>query len=140
MTTTPFDRAGLVALASATVVLGVSFLPWATSGSRPRTSYELVGVAVRFDLVPSDLEPFARLWFLVPALVGVGWLAEASGRTSTAAIVCVAVGLLSVVAAALTMQSPLATEAGAVVALGSGVLAVGAGTVHLLFARTHHDR
>ena len=63
----PSDRAGPVALASATVVLGASFLPWATSGSRARTSYELAGVAVRFDLVPSDLEPFARLWFLRPA-------------------------------------------------------------------------
>ena len=126
-------------MVAATVALGASFLPWASSGDRARTSYELTRVAVRFDLVPPDLDAFAQVWFLMPALVGVAWLARASGRDAMATTVCVVVGLLSVVAATLTMQSPLAAEAGAVVAMGSGVLAAGAGTVHLFFARTPHD-
>ena len=141
MTTTLADRAGIVALGAATAALGASFLAWGTSGHRSRTSYELSRVAVRFELLPSALEPFAHVWLLLPVLVGVAWLARATGRDRVAASVCVVVGVLSAVAAALTMQSPLVTEAGATIALGTGVLAIGAGIVRLLFARTHaHER
>lgn len=140
MTTTTADRAGAVALGAATAALGASFLAWGTSGRRARTSYELSRVAERFDLLPPSLEALARLWLLLPVLVGVAWLARARGRDGVAASVCVAVGVLCVVAAGLTMRSPLVTEAGATLALGSGVLAIGGGTVHLLSVRTHHDR
>jgi hypothetical protein len=128
------------ALAGATAVLVASFLPWATSGERARTSYELTRVAVRFDLLPTGVAALAPIWYLVPALVGAAWLARSMDRRSLTSIFCVVVGLLSVVAAMLTLRSPLVTEAGTVLAMGSGLLAAGAGTMHLVTVRTHRDR
>ena len=140
MTSTFLDRSGLAALAGASVVAVAAFLPWATSGQRTRTSYELTGVAVRFDLLPSRLEPLAPIWYLVPALVGGAWLAWSMDKPALTGIFCVVVGVLSVIAATLTLRSPLVTEAGTVLAMGSGMLAAVAGSMTLVTVRTRRDR
>jgi hypothetical protein len=131
---------GLAVLAVSVAVLA-SFFPWARSGQTSRTSYELVGVAVRLEVLPDGAARVAPVWYALPALLGAAWLTAATGRQRAATTLTGIVALLSVVAAQLTRTSPLAAEAGASVALGSGALALGVMAIGGLMARsTQHER
>jgi hypothetical protein len=125
----------VAAVAAASVAVAASFLPWARSGEASRSSYELVSVVVRLEVLPEGTGGLARIWYALPALLGCAWVAVAAVRPRLAATLTAVVGLLSVVAAYQTMRSPLVAEAGASLALGAGVVAMVAATFGLLKAR-----
>lgn len=120
-----------IAVLATTVALGATFLPWGRSGQTRRNSYELVHVAVRFEILSPGLERLTPLWYLVPAAAGAAWLAASLRRPRLAATLCLVVGLLSVVAATLTKQSPLAAEVGVGIAQAAGIVATLAGLTRL---------
>lgn len=59
----------IAALGSGTVLVG-TFLPWVSSGSATRSSYDLFGVIDRLGFAPDGVVGWAvRLWPLVPLLL-----------------------------------------------------------------------
>jgi hypothetical protein len=115
------------------VVLGLAatattFLDWGRSGRRWRTSYELVDVADRAGVLPSDLAGVASLWYLVPALAGALLLAAALRRPLVAGILATTLGALVGTGSVLVVRSPLVTAHAvtAAVVLGAGTALMGA--------------
>lgn len=61
-----------IASAGALVVLIGSFLPWLTSGTTSRSSYDLLGIVDRIGFSPDGVLGWAiRLWPLLPLLLVV---------------------------------------------------------------------
>ena len=90
-----------------------TFGPWARSGARVRTSYELLDVADRAGVLPSSIAGAAAVWLLVPALAGGVVLAAALARARVVAALAVTLGALVGTGAVLVVRSPL-PAAGAV--------------------------
>lgn len=127
---------GWLASAAASLAFVASFLPWGRSGQTSRSSYQLVGVADRLDVLDGSARTAAMAWFVLPVLVGLVWLARSVDRHGTAATLSALTGLLSVVAAALIERSPLAVEHGATLAKWTGAVAVAAAIAHLSTRRS----
>lgn len=118
-----------------------SFLPWARSGQTSRTSYELIGVAGRLDVLEGSWARLAALWVVMPVLAGLAWLVLSFGRSRLAATLAASVGLQTLAAAALTERSPLATETGVTVGRWAGLVALAAAAIHLFTTRSAaHER
>jgi hypothetical protein len=115
---------------TAVTALG-TFLPFARSGERMRSSYELIAVARRLDVVPEGWpEVVTRLWFLVPLLLAVCWVLVIVGLDRPAAWCALGVVVAALVAVAVVWRSPLDLAAGcAVTVAGAAVLASGAGLI-----------
>lgn len=115
----------LVAIATALglAAAGLTFLPWARSGQRWRSSYEVVDVAARAGVLPDGLAGAAPVWYLVPALTGALLLAAALRRPLAAGALATTLGALVGTGSVLVHRSPL--DAAAVV---TAALALGAGT------------
>jgi hypothetical protein len=111
-------------------------MPWGRSGQTSRTSYELISVAARLDVLDGGWARLAPLWLLVPVLTGASWLALSISRSRTAATLAASVGLQTLAAATLTERSPLAAEAGVAVGRWAGLVALAAAAVHLLTTRS----
>lgn len=137
---TPWTSAWVAVLAASAAVIG-SFLPWARSGQTSRTSYELIGVAERLDVLDGGWARLAAVWLLVPVATGSAWLALSFSRLRLAATLAASVGVQAVVAAAVTERSPLAAETGVTVGRWAGLVALGAAALHLLSTRSPaHER
>lgn len=138
--TRPWASAWMAVLAASAAVIG-SFLPWARSGQTSRTSYELIGVAGRLDVLEGGWARLASLWLLVPVATGLAWLALSFSRSRLAATLAASVGLQAMAAAALTERSPLAAETGVTVGRWAGLVAIAAAAIHLLMTRSPaHER
>lgn len=138
--TRPWASAWTAVLAASAAVIG-SFMPWARSGQTSRTSYELIGVAGRLDVLDGGWARLAALWLLVPVATGLAWLALSFSRSRLAATLAASVGLQAVAAAALTERSPLAAETGVTVGRWAGSVALAAAAIHLLMTRSPaHER
>lgn len=98
---------GLVAAALAVATTASTFLQWARSGQRSRTSYEIVDVADRAGVLPPDAADVADLWFLVPAVSGAIVLALAARRPALAGAMTTTLGALVGTGAILVARSPL---------------------------------
>ena len=109
----------------------VTFVPWGSSGSRARNSYEIVDVADRAGVVPASLGSLAMAWFLIPVLCGSILLAIAARRVRLAAGGAATLGGLVTAGGVLVARSPLVTEPGAFVGVGVGGLTVMAGAAVL---------
>ncbi len=121
-----------VALLVSIVCTGVgTFLPFARSGERSRSSYELVSLARRLDLVPDRWPGTAtRVWFAVPLLLVACWLLVVTGREVAGAMCALVVSALALSALAAVWRSPLAVAAGwTVTALGVAGLVFSAAVV-----------
>lgn len=104
-------------LLASVVCTGIgTLLPFARSGERSRSSYELVSLARRLDLVP-DRWPGAvtRVWFAMPLLLVVCWLLVVTGREVAGAACALAVSVLALGALIAVWRSPLAVAAGWIV-------------------------
>ncbi len=118
--------ATVVAVAASVAVGALSLLPWGRSGRVGRSSYRLVTAAERLDVLEGTQRDLARLWYLLPALVAGVWLAAFLGRSRLVGTLALAVGVLALTAAIITIRSPLAVQPAAPlagVAGGLGALA-----------------
>lgn len=133
----PLLLASRVALVPVTLAAtAVTFGPYARSGTRVRSSYELVDVAAQADLVPAPLDRFAVLWFLVPALCGVVLITFSTQRHRVAGSAAITLGALVAASGALVQRSALVLEPAGMAAVPLGVLTVIAGaTVVVLDSR-----
>ena len=130
------EGARMVMAGSALVTTAATFAPWATSGTRTRSSYEVVDVADRAGVVPASLAPLAPTWFLIPLLCGLVLVATASSRVRLSAVGAGTLGALVAVGGVLVARSPLVVEPGATIGSAAGVCTVSAAIVVLVTART----
>lgn len=102
------------------------FLPWGRSGRRDRSSYELVAVADRLDVVSGTAATAARLWYAAPAAAAVVWLAAVTGRRGVALAVGGVLAAAGIALAVAVRRSPLVARPGVPVTLVSaGVVGIG---------------
>lgn len=120
-----------LALAGATAATAATFAPWGRSGEASRSSYQLVEIAGRAGVVPDWASAFTPLWYVVPILCGLAFIAAAAGRPRSVGTVCSILGALVVLAAVLVSSSPLVTESGAVAGglAGAVTIVIGAAIV-----------
>lgn len=105
------------------VVVG-SFLPYARSGSATRTSYEVVGVAERLDVVTGPAATLARGWYLVPLLAAGAWLAAALGNRALLVASCAILSTAALALGVLLNRSPLRADVGLYLASLAGALSL----------------
>jgi hypothetical protein len=121
----------VVAVAGTVLIAATAFLPWGRSGQALRNSFELVAVAGRLELLDGAAAGGARVWFLVPVLAGLVWLAAAVGRPLLTAALSATAGSMCLAGVLLLERSPLGREPGAALAAAAAVLAL-CGSVLLL--------
>ena len=118
--------------AFALIATATTFLPWGRSGSRSRSSYDIVDVAGRADVLPTSMASLAPAWFLIPVLCGLVLLAVAARRVRLAAAGAATLGALVTAGGVLVARSPLVTEPGAIIGSVAGGSTVLAGAVVLI--------
>ena len=62
------------------LVAGTGFLPWGASGRAERSSYAIVTIVDRLDILDGVAAALAPAWFLAPVAAAVVWTAAALGR------------------------------------------------------------
>jgi hypothetical protein len=123
--------ATIVAVGASLAVVALSLLPWGRSGRVGRSSYRLVNAAERLDVLEGTQRDLARLWYLIPALAAGVWLAALLGRRRLAGTLALAVGVLALTAAVITIRSPLEVQPAAPLAGLAGGLGASAAIVLL---------
>ncbi len=114
------------ATAGSGVVALAGFLPWASSGRTARSSFALVRLADRLDLVAAGWQQrLLVFWALVPLLAAVGLLAAALGRQLQALVAAGLASALGVIAVALVVRTPLPLRPGVYVALVGSLIGLG---------------
>src|ERR1700712_1951056 len=93
----PIRRSGIaVAAAGLVLILAGTFLPWVVSGGVLRNSYAIVGIVRRLGFVGHGFGSVAlSLWPLVGPVVMIGVVAGIVRCWRTAALITLAVGLLT---------------------------------------------
>jgi hypothetical protein len=112
----------------ALAVAGAGFLPWGASGREERSSYALVGVVDRLDVLDGPAAVLARAWYLAPAAAAVVWLAAAAQRRALALAVAAVLAAAGVALALAVRASPLTARPGTCATI-AGAAVVGAGLV-----------
>jgi hypothetical protein len=110
---TGIDRLSLALVILLMAGLGVSFVGWGRSGSRSRSSYELVRSARSLDLIDGLWADVAQGWFVIPLLVAVAVVAGLFNRSGVLALLGVAIGSLLMVGWWQVKESILAVDTGA---------------------------
>jgi hypothetical protein len=128
-------------VAGSLIVLTGAFLPWGRSGSIDRSSFELVRLARRLDVLDGAAATGARLWLAAPLLVAAVVVAALAGRGT------LAVGLGTLVAAAgvglaiAVHQSPLVPRPGLHVTMGGAAVTAAGGLLRAVpLARARRPR
>ncbi len=117
-----------------------TFLPWVRSGSRPRSSYDLLGLLDRLGLAgDGPVAAVVRWWPVVPLLVTaavvLAWWGRPGWALVCAAVVAVYVGGVAMVLIVSASRSGVALGLGVWVAVVAGaVLPVAAARVRLTAA------
>ena len=107
-------------------VAGAGFLPWAASGRRQRSSYELVGVVDRLDVLDGVAATATTAWYLAPVLAAVVWLAAATGRHGIARGVAAVLAAGGTALAVAVRRSPLLERVGTYATIAAaGVVGLG---------------
>lgn len=120
--------AWIVAATAVAAAFGL-LLPWAESGSRSRSSIELLRSAAALDLF-STVERWLLVvaWFAVVALAAAGLIAVAWHRIELGAVTFGVIGPALVIAVVVVCRSPLGVDWGAYASSGLGVVAsIGSG-------------
>lgn len=104
----------------------VAFAPWAASGRRERTSFELVRSVEELRIVPAPWSAVTPVWFLLPVACGVALLLSWRLRHLAASLASATVGLVVAAAAAVVARSPLVETAHLSVALVTGLVTLAA--------------
>ena len=117
------------------IVVGGGLLPWGGSGRVDRSSFDIVRVAGRNELLPDGLAGPAKIWLLAPVAVAVVAVAAAYGRRALAIGVGTALAAVGVVLAASVWRSPMQPRFGLGVSL-AGALLPGADLIRQAVRRT----
>jgi hypothetical protein len=130
------------ACAGSGVVAVAGFLPWARSGSRQRSSFDLARLADRLDLVDGRWTSILlALWAMIPLLAALTLLAAVFERPRPVLASAGLASALGVTGVALAARTPLPLSAGVWVALGGaavglvGITALGIGIIRLKYRR-----
>lgn len=108
------------------LVAGCGFLPWGASGRRERSSYALLAVVDRLDILDGPAAPLARLWYLAPVAAAVVWLAVALGRPAVARVVAAVLAGGGTVLAVVVRRSVLVDRVGTCATIvASGLVVLG---------------
>ena len=129
--------AWIVAATAVAAAFGL-LLPWAESGSRSRSSIELLRSAAALDLF-STVERWLLVlaWFAVVALAAAGLIAVAWHRIELGAVAFGVIGPALVIAVVVVRRSPLGVDWGAYASSGLGVVAsIGSGMLLTRRSRT----
>lgn len=125
------------AFVSATATLVATFLPWASSGSRSRSSYAVIDVVERAGVLSPTWTSLSALWFLLPVLVGATLLAVSVGSARLVALTTGTVSVLVITGGLLVARSPLVVEPGLVLAVGTGACTGCTGIGTMILTRRH---
>lgn len=128
----PVGRSPLPPLASTSAVGGVvttaaTFLPWASSGARTRSSYAVIDVAGRAGVLSDSTEGLSNLWYLLPLLCGLVLVGAALRSVLVVAATAGTIGAMAVAGGLLVARSPLGAEPGLYLAVGVGIVTAGTG-------------
>lgn len=110
-----------VVVGSLIVLIGAA-LPWGGSGRVDRSSFEIVRVAGRNDLLPEGLAGPAKIWLLAPAAVAAVVVAAAYGRRILAVGVGTVLAALGALLAVSVWRSPMQPRFGLAVSLAGALL------------------
>ncbi len=114
------------AAAGSGVVGLAGFLPWASTGRTPRSSFDLVRLADRLELVSTGWhEQLLVLWVMVPFLAALGLLAAALGRPRPVLVATSLASGLGVIAVAVVVRTPLQLRPGVWIALAGSLIGLG---------------
>lgn len=127
------SAAGLGALAT----LGATFLPWASSGARSRSSYAIIDVVERAGVLSQPWAGLSTGWFLLPVLVGAALLAVSVGSARLVALTTGTIAALVITGGLLVARSPLVVEPGLVLAVGAGACTGCMGIGIMISTRRH---
>jgi len=115
-----------VTVGAAAVLLG-TFLPWWRSGTRGRSSYQLVELLDRLGFAPDGPAATAvRWWPVVPLLLVVAVLAAWWQRWAMAALVAAAAAVYAFSFALAIRTAPGTALAGTVVTIAGSIVLLGA--------------
>ena len=118
-----------VAIAALAAIVLASFAPWLRSGERTRSSYDLVKVIDRIELLGGgSLRWLPAVWVCVPLLAAVALACFVAGAPRWAASVGAVVGGFALVVGWAVLEAPLRAEWGSRVAVGGGALVLISGT------------
>jgi hypothetical protein len=123
-------KAHAVLVAAAAASASAPLLPFARSGARVRSGYELVRTAASAGVLTGSVGRLATVALAVLPLVAAGALASFAFRSSAALVACTA--LAGAVAAAVglaVVRARVESEVGAWVAMTAGALAIGSSVV-----------
>jgi hypothetical protein len=113
-------------VAGSLAVAAAGFLPWGASGRRERSSYELVGVVDRLDVLDGAAAAATKAWYLAPVLAAVVWLAAATGRPAVARVAAAVLAAGGAALAVAVRRSPLLDRAGTYATIAAaGVVGLG---------------
>ncbi|MEJ7846052.1 MAG: hypothetical protein WKF93_10435 [Acidimicrobiales bacterium] len=122
------DPGPALLVAGVAVAVVGTFLPWGASGRAERSSYELVAVLSRLEVVDGWRADLATAWYFLPLLAAAALVAVLAGRRPLARILGTAMGVAVVGMAVAVTRSPLSPRPGmcvtiiGTVLLGGGVL------------------
>jgi hypothetical protein len=107
------------------IVLVGAILPWGRSGEVDRSSFELVRLARRLDVLDGGAAAVARVWLVAPLVVAVVVAAGVTGRRALAVVTGTALVVVAVALVAATYRSPLLPRYGLhVTMVGAGALVI----------------
>jgi hypothetical protein len=134
-----------VALGGTSITLTGACLTWVRSGRATRSSFATLRSARVLGVLDGVAGHLAPLWFLLPAVVGVAWLAAGLGRPRWVGALAVLIGVGALAAVAGVARSPLPTGPGVPLTAAGGSLALIGGLVAVitdvaLAGRLHRSR
>ena len=107
------------------IVLVGATLPWGRSGEVDRSSFELVRLARRLDVLEGGAAAVARVWLAAPLVVAIVVAAGMTGRRGVAVAAGTALVGVAVALVAVTYRSPLLPRYGLhVTMVGAGALVI----------------
>lgn len=128
-------------VAAALIVLLGAALPWGRSGRVDRSSFELVRLARRLDVLEGATATLAKLWLTAPMAVAAVTVAALSGRRRLAFTLGTVVVVAAVALAIVVHRSPVLPRYGLYVTMGgAGVLISAVALQVFARMRTHKSR
>ena len=129
----------MAVLAGVAVIVVAAFLPWGGSGTTERSSFEIVAIADRLDVVDEPLRSVARAWYAAPLVGAAAALAAATRRRALAEVAGTVVAAGGVALAVAVARSPLRALPGICVTIVGASMVV-AGLVVGRFDRSRKER
>jgi hypothetical protein len=127
--------ASAITLGGATLTTVSLVLPWATSGRRSRSAFELLRVVRDLGLIEGSV-PRAVIGavFVVPVMTALAWVLVVAGRPQFAGGVVTVVAALVLAAAVSVLRSPLRSGPGVPIGMAGCAVAV-AGVAAVVWTR-----